>query len=284
MTRSGTFPHILNEIFSDLMAAAHITIDYKGYPCADDDEDDVSDIRIRSVNGFQTPNEYHDRIHFLCTKLVNDLMQAQATFQPAEKSIFMEKALDRFEPLLHVVTFERFHPKFYEGDQDVPRGLHLFTHPNFSVENYPFKSLSLIDRILCCACKFSFFWDAAITEVYEKLGTLAMLIEHLPSQQNSYQPSHDGNPGLKLRFSGTVPQLACFARILQENLFFNNINKSEICRVFIDTFQTKGKDDIAYRSFKNNFDSPPLDAILFWQEEYRKAMQYFQKLINKFAA
>ena len=284
MTRSGTFPHILNEIFSDLMAAAHITIDYKGYPCADDDEDDVSDIRIRSVNGFQTPNEYYDRIHFLCTKLANDLMQAQAPFQPLEKSIFLEKALERFEPLLHVVMYERFHPKFYEEDLDVPSGLYLFTHPNYTGDKYHEAPFYLIDRILCCACKFSFFWDAAITEVYEKLGTLAMVIEHLPSQPYAYQPSQDGNPGLKLRFSGTVPQLACFARILQENLFFNNINKSEICRVFIDTFQTKGKDDIAYRSFKNNFDSPPLDAILFWQEECRKAMQYFQKLINKSAA
>ena len=284
MTRSGTFPHILNEIFCDLMTEAHITIDYKGYPCADDDEDDVRDIRIRSVNGFQTPNEYHDRIHFLCTKLVNDLMQAQATFQPAEKSIFMEKAKDRFEPLLHVVTFERFHPKFYEGDQDVPRGLHLFTHPNFIGDKYHEAPFYLIDRILCCACKFSFFWDDAITEVYEKLGTLATLIEHIPSQPYPAPTSYAMKPGLKLRFSGTVPQLACFARILQENLFFNNINKSEICRVFIDTFQTKGQDDIAYRSFKNNFDSPPLDAILFWQEECRKAMQYFQKLINKFAA
>jgi len=284
MTRSGSFPQILNEIFSDLMKAAHITIDYKGYPCAGDDDNDVSDIRIHSVNGFQTPNAYHDRIHFLCTKLVNDLMQAQERFQPAEKSLFLEKALERFEPLLHVVTYERFHPMYYEEDPEAPMGLYLFTYPNFTGDKYHEAPYYLIDRILCNVCEFSFFWDDAVTEVYEKLGTIAMLIEHVPFTSYQPQPTHIGQTGVKLRFSGTVPQLACFARILQENLFFNNINKSEICRVFIDTFQTKGRDDIAYHSFRNQFDSPQLDAIQFWQEECRKAVQYCQNLIDRYAA
>ena len=90
MTHSSTFPHILNEIFSDLMTESHITIDYKGYPCADDDEDDVRDIRILSVNGFKTPKDYYARVQFLCTKLLGDLMQAQDKFEPAEKTFFMK--------------------------------------------------------------------------------------------------------------------------------------------------------------------------------------------------
>lgn len=284
MIHSGTYNHILNEIFSDLMTAAHITIDYKGHPCASDDEDDVRDIRIHSVNGFHKPDEYYARVNFLCSELVGDLMRAQVTFQPEEKPFFMEKALERFEPLLHIVTFEQFHPRFCHRDQGVVDGLHLFTHPTFVGDKYHEAPFYLFDRILCSAWKFSYFWDAAITNAYEKLTNISTFIEYIPSQHYQVQSSQTINPKFKLRFTGTVPQLACLARFLYDNHFFNNINKSDVCRVFIDTFQTKGQDNIHWRSFKNNFDSPSADAILFWQEEFCKTMQYFQKLIKTTSA
>lgn len=278
------FPKILNEIFSDLMTESHITINYKGFPCASDDEDDVRDIRILSVNNFKNPKEYRARIQSLCSTLLNDLMRAQETFEPAEKAFFMEQALEKFEPLLHVVTYEQFHPRFRREDQDEILGLHLFSHPDFTGDKYHEAPFYLFDRILCRSAKFSYIWYDAITEIYEKLGTLATLIEHIPYPKHQPQPTNPKKYKEKLRFRGSVPQLACFARILEENLFFNNSNDSEICRVFIGIFETKGQDDISWKSFKNNFDSPPLDAILFWQEECRKLMQYFQILINKYAA
>jgi|GEM_PF-1096385 len=284
MKHSDTYPHILNQIFSDLMTEAHITIDYKGYPCADDDDEDVRDIRIRSVNGYKTPAEFFDRVQFLCSRLITDLMKAQDKFIPEEKSRFMELALERFEPLLHVVAFERFQPRYCHEDQNEIHGLHLFTNPNYTGDKYHEAPYYLFDRILCSAAEFSYAWDDAITSTYEKLGNISMLIEYIPSFQNQAQLAKSSDPASKLRFTGTVPQLASFARFLYDQHFFNNINKSEVCRVFIDTFQTKGQDDIHWKSFKNNFDSPPVDALLFWQEEFSKSKQYFQKLLNKSVA
>jgi hypothetical protein len=284
MTNSATFPHILNEIFSDLMKEARIIIDYKGYPCADDDDDDVCDIRIRAVNGYSTPREYNDRVRCLCAQLVFDLMQAQVNFQPVEKSLFMEKALQRFEPLLHVVTFEPLHPKYREVVRGEPACLPLFTYPNFIGDKYHEAPFYLFDRILCQAWKYSYFWDDAITGTHDKLTNLAMMIEFIPPQHQQAQTVQTNNYKAKLLFTGTVPQLACFARVLYENHFFNNTNKSEVCRVFIEMFQTKGKDDIAWKSFKNNFDAPQLDSIRFWQAELSKMTQCFRKLIKMMAA
>jgi len=284
MTQSGTFPHILNEIFSDLLTESNITIDYRGYPCADDDEDDLQDIRILSVNGFQKPGLYYDRIRYLCARLVCDLTQTVASFGPEDKRLFMDEALYMFDPLLNAVTYERYHPRFFNENEGTSPGIHLFSYPNFIGDKYHEAPYYLHDRILCRAWKYSYAWFDAISSVYDKLGTLILLIEHLPSQHDVLRPPPSSKPIIKLRFAGTVPQLACFARILKENLFFSNINKSEICRVFIDTFQTKGADDIHWKSFKNNFDCPPLDTILYWKEECRKLMQYFQKLIDNYAA
>jgi len=284
MTQSSTFPHLLNEIFSDLISESNITIDYRGYPCAVDDNEDIQDIRILSVNGFQKPGLYYDRIRYLCAKLVGNLIQTLAKFGAEDRRLFMEDALDMFDPLLSVVTYEHYHPRFFHQKEGDAVGIHLFTNPNFIGDKYHEAPYYLYDRILCRAWKYSYSWFDAISSVYDKLGTLIILIEHLPPQHDDVRLSPPVKPLRKLRFAGTVPQLACFARILEENLFFSNINKSEICRVFIDTFQTKGADDIHWKSFKNNFDCPPLDAILFWQEECRKTMQNLQILIKKYAA
>ncbi len=79
----------------------------------------------------------------------------------------------------------------------------------------------------------------------------------------------------------TVPQMACFFKMLVDNNLLEVKNKSEFCRRIADLFQSSGNDNLSWRSFKNHFDSPSPDSIRFCQEEFlslsKLAARFFEE-------
>ena len=73
MSKQKTYQIFIDQIFDDLINESSILIEYKGYPSATDDEKDVCDFRILSVNGYRSPKLFADRIIYLCNKLLNDV-------------------------------------------------------------------------------------------------------------------------------------------------------------------------------------------------------------------
>ena len=119
MSQQKTYHKIIDQIFDELINESSILVEYKGYPSATDDESDVRDFRILSVNGYRSPRLFADRITNLCNKFLGDVNRTYHTLPPIEKTSFMEEVMERLAPLLEVVIFEFFHTKHYFLQSDL---------------------------------------------------------------------------------------------------------------------------------------------------------------------
>lgn len=299
MSQQKTYHKIIDQIFDELINESSILIEYKGYPSATDDESDVRDFRILSVNGYRSPKLFADRMTNLCNKFLSDVNKTYHTLPPTEKTSFMDEVMERLAPLLEVVVFESFHTDHYflksdlydtycrnnDLDESDPEkfnsfsGVYIFQMAGFKGDKYHEAPYYFIDRILLSAYKYAFFWEDAISNVQYKLTMLSTMVEFLPIQP---PPVITTKTNIKIRLKTNVPQSACVLRFLIDNEFFDTRNKSDIFRGCVEIFQSKGTDSISANNLKNHADSPSLEDIMFCEEMFTSMASYARKLKKRY--
>ena len=82
----------------------------------------------------------------------------------------------------------------------------------------------------------------------------------------------------KVKSNLTVSQMALFFRLLCDENILQTDNITKLSKQIASSFSSKQKDDISYKSVKNNFDSPQNEAIEFWETKLVRLRQ----LLNKY--
>ncbi|WP_320018245.1 hypothetical protein [Labilibaculum manganireducens] len=82
----------------------------------------------------------------------------------------------------------------------------------------------------------------------------------------------------KIKSNLTVSQMALFFRLLSDENILETNNITKLSKQIASSFSSKQKDDISYKSVKNNFDSPQNEAIEFWETKLVRLRQ----LLNKY--
>lgn len=82
----------------------------------------------------------------------------------------------------------------------------------------------------------------------------------------------------KIKSNLTVSQIALLFRLLSDENILETNNITKLSKQIASSFSSKQKDDISYKSVKNNFDSPQNEAIEFWETKLVRLRQ----LLNKY--
>ena len=272
----------LSDIFHPVEKHAIPTINYKALPCEIDDEY-VVDFRVLSVNGCRSLHEFRELSSDILTTFLEEVGKAMRHVPKRFRSKVSEEITDKYTDILELLVFEKVNTTDdYHSFREEPMPIDacfLFTMANFSGGDYHDKSAIYMDQILHAASDFSYIlWDV-MAKAFEKLNMLLTAIEFLPELQ--VVPGEEENHVEKLKWELTVPQLACFFKMLVDSNLLEVNNKSEFCRSIADLFQSSGSDNLSWRSFKNHFDSPSPDAIRFCQEEFlnlsKLAARFFEE-------
>jgi len=273
MKNHDAFPHMIDGIFGELKQLSEITIDYKGFPCSADDPN-VTDFAILSVNGFKKSAEFYHYVKFVCNSIRNEAMKSINHLPAEEKSIFLEAVVKELRSFLKVVYTDKFFASTWNSDSVKPFDLCVFAEPCFTGDKYHHEPYYRDIYIIRKAWKFSYNWRKAITDTIKTLSTAITVAEFIPVTLLSTGVSPNIS---KIPVKITLSKLACFARIFHENQLIAISNKSEYCRKFIEFFSTTNRDDLSYKNFKNHFDCPDPDDLIFCLSE----MEQFTKIIKK---
>lgn len=269
----------LADIFCPVEKHTTVTINYKAFPCEIDDEY-VVDFRVQSVNGCNSLKKFNELSFDILSLFLEEVGKAMRNIPKRSRSKVSEEFTDKFTDVMDLVVFERVNvTDDYHSfcDEPNPReGCYLFTMANFSGGDYH-NSGAYMDQILYAASDYAYIWWDLMTEALEKLRMLLTAIEFLPELH--LVPEEEDHIE-KLWWQLTVPQLACFFRILFQRNLFGTTNKSEFCRCIADLFRSSGKDNLSWRNFKNHFDSPSPDAIEFCRQEFLSLSQLASKFLD----
>jgi len=277
MKNNDAFPHMIDGLFGELTQASYIIIDYKGFPCSKDDAN-ITDFAIISVNGYRKSAEFHHNVKYICRRLRNDAMKLTNDLFPEEKAVFLEEVVKELKSFLKVVYIDKFFANTWNRASVKPFELCVFAQPMFTGDKYhddPYYRDIFIARK---AWKFSTNWKTVINDTIKTLSTAATVIEFMPvSPLMATVTQHISKIPVKL----TLSRLACFARIFYENQMIGINNKSEYCRKFTEFFSTTIRDDLSYKNFKNHFDCPERDDLLFCLAETEQFMVIIKKLLKR---
>lgn len=84
----------------------------------------------------------------------------------------------------------------------------------------------------------------------------------------------------KLKIKLSVAELAYLFKVLDYHDLIDKTHNTDIYQFLADNFQTKGKKDKevqSSKSIKNDFDSPEMKTIVFWDDKFEKFKKYTEK-------
>ena len=260
---------LMSTIFDPVEKHAVPIINYKALPCEIDDEY-VVDFRVLSVNGCRSLHEFRELSFDILTMFLEEVGKLMRNVPKRFRSKVSEEITDKYTDIMELLVFEKVNTTddYHSFCEESKPGYacFLFAMADFSGGDYHDNSFIYMDQILYAASDFSYIlWDV-MAGAFEKLNMLLTAIEFLPELK--VLPGVEEDHVEKLKWQLTVPQLACFFKMLVDNNLLEVTNKSEFCRCIADLFQSSGKGNLSWRSFKNHFDSPSPDAIRFCQEEF----------------
>ncbi len=300
MKNLDSIPHTLDGIFRDLNRAAKFTITLNlasgtrheapgtSHEISSDPESSIAYPASRisypvsgilEVNGCQSPEEFYHSLLSLCAGVRLSTFDAMQPLGSSEKAALLIEALNRLNTLLQKIIFVTLTAEeaalWTEGNQSVKR----FKNARFIFpEGMPESSLSHLNHILLAAHSFAYQYSRALDILSFQLICLLTRVEHPydfnPPGKNSASEARE-----KLRFTGSVPRLAALGRIISPRKLFEIDNKSRFFRTITGLFSTSQQSDISWLSYKNHFNNPSHEDLLFWDAEISEWRAYIRKLM-----
>ena len=292
MKNIDSIPAIVDGIFRDLNRASKITITLNPVSSHEISSDQESGIAypgsripdpgslIRSINGCQNPEEFYHALMSLCAGIRLSLFDAMEPLEPAEKATILIEALHRVNILLQktitILLTNEEADLLAEGNRVVKR----FKHARFILpQEISVLSHTEIRDILVAAHPFAHYYQLALRILNYQLICLLTGVEHPPDLNPPGENSSSGNRE-KLRFRGSVPRLAALGRIISQRKLFEIDNKSRFFRTVTGMFCTCQQPDISWLSYKNHFNNPSYEELLFWDTEITEWRRYIRRLMN----
>jgi len=267
MTPVESFPHLLNEIFSDFNIAASVQINYT-VVTNENAVNDKPDVRLISVNGFRSLTTYVNCISSLKANLLCKLIEIVKGLETSTKQIFIQHAIIRGRKFLKIIAYLN-HPSEADPVNSQLRNYYGFHNPRFAnaLDHYPDEATKQLLSFL--THRYAWMWKLTIEELIGELQSFLYLVEFLPALTPPVPlpVSHE-----KIPIRSSVAALAATARLFFDHQAIALDNKSQFCRLVADMFSTTRQKEISARSLKNHFDSPTPETIGFLVEEFRKMM------------
>jgi len=274
MKSMDSFPHMLNEIFSEFNEASAIRISFdhrskqqkgKQFPL----------FKLTGVNGFTSFKTFAHHLFDLKARLLEQLMDAQRDMDEQGKCLFLRQAVVRCRKFISV-TIPLHVPEEYGYKNTILRQHSVFYHPSFIPDKGQTPGEDVLKKVLFLARRHAYMWRILVEELLDELHCFVCLVEFLPVL--SIPSNATGNTG-KLPVRISVEMLGATARMFFEFNAFDLDNKSELCRMIAQKFRTPHQKEISVKSLKNHFDVPTPETVKLLCDELRKMTNNFPKNI-----
>ena len=278
MTRNKNFADLMPGLFEELQMASKITVllrngsDINLFT-------EIPDTELISVNGFLTPRELGLHLKRLGDGLIDRAMAMQNDLAPWERNEFLYEVVRRFTAVVDVVK-----PVSPASGCDWmtwadPGDRWAFSGMVIRSEQGIMKSTRLPDIVGASTGKFAAAWHRSTTETMEFLRMLSVMVSFFVEKSDMVNKKERG---AKVMTMGNIPQIAAFSRVLVDCNAFQITSRSEFCRLMCRFFCTRNTDNMSFDYFKNCFDKPVTDAIIYVKEECNSWARMAAKLEKRY--
>lgn len=87
-------------------------------------------------------------------------------------------------------------------------------------------------------------------------------------REKTMKPNNKAKANEKIKANMSIPELACFFRLLNEKGILSNTNVSELCRVIADNFSTKGSDNLTFDYLYNSYNKMDKNILDIWYTKF----------------
>jgi len=276
MEHSDAYGVMLDGIFEVIERFAKVRIEFQTVARADASG---YAFRLISVNGFDNPRYFYQRVFFLCSQLCLSVKESLKTLPQDEWIIFLEEVISRLEELKDYVKC--VHSTYPAGEVKNERKYYIFDISCVDRGPDPDNPALIPVSVLLDASEFAKSWKKAIKDCRIKIvvernykDTLAEFPDPGDDRDARDHPYRVGAGTCgKMMVNRSVEQLGVYLRLLHLVGVFGETPKTEICRFFAGTLRTKKQERISWASLKNHLDNPSPEVLKYLRCEFHKMMQ-----------
>lgn len=122
--------------------------------------------------------------------------------------------------------------------------------------------------------KLNEYSENALETIHNTKDDIYELIKEIKTNPLREKPKENKE---KSKMNLSVSELALGVKFLEIVKIIDAQQKTELYRMIIENIQTKGSENIGYKSFKNKFENPDNNAVKFWQDKFAEIQKYIQE-------
>jgi hypothetical protein len=271
MKKIEHFPHMLNQMFSELNAASKIVISCT-IPSTHHTGLENGSPRLTGVNGCNSVTTFTDYLYSLKAGLLETLSEELPELDVQVRRMFIHQVILRCRSYACITSPLETddYPVNKKGYQQIRWGFHK---PVFNPGEGPQPDVHAQKILLSLTSRYAYVWRLIGEELLDELhwlhchATFLPVLNHPPDRK----PAHE-----KIPLKDNVAELGAMARLFYDNNAIDLDNKTLFCKLIADMFSTPRQKDISPRSLKNHFDCPSLETMDQLREELRQMLNNSQ--------
>jgi len=275
MVYSDSFPHLLNEHFSEFNAVSSIRISYS-ISSTDLSGGATTALKLTGVNGFKSVTTFTGYLNHLHVSLIGKLMEVQPRLDEQGMRLFLKQSMIRCRKLTQVTIPIPVEIKPGDPDGDGHQKLQtVFYHPIFEHDPGDEPAEEIKKALLLITHRYAQMFKIVVDELLDELRCFFFLVEfftvlNIPASLNHHSE--------KIPLADNVRILAGVMRLYYESGIFTITNKSEFCRLIASKFSTPHQKDISPGSLKNHFNDPTPETLQLIRDRLGKLMNNSRNL------
>jgi len=265
------FPHMLNQMFSELNAASKIVISFSTSSTGNNGLENDSP-RLTGVNGCNSVTAFTDYLHNLKAGLLERLSDDLPDLDVQARRMFIRQVILRCRSYASVTSPLELddNPGNNTGSLQIRWGFH---HPVFDPGEGPRPDVYTQKILLRLTSRYASVWRLIGDGLLDELHWLHCHATFLPvlDLPPDLKPANE-----KITLRCSVMMLGGLARLFYDINAFAIDNKKLFCEMVPDLFSTVRQKDISPRSLKNHFDTVTPEIMDLIREILRQMLEASQ--------
>lgn len=272
MRTINPFRQEVNHLCNGLIAQGNITIHYTNHESLEPGNRETA-FTVTGVNGIKTPEIFKITLRNLQVKFrkrLNDLLLDTA---PGSRVQVVRLTLEQTRRLLEVTSTTAL-SQMAGAVANEMKGSRIFSAPRFisSDRSDPGELMQLL--LLRHTAPYAQAWHRTLKELHHELFSLQCILSYgsllvLPDQPKT--------PDEKIPVNSSTRIMAAFGRMLYDFRVIGIRNKSQVCRLIAEKFETPRQKNISAEKLRQHFESPDPEIVKLICESMIKWMQKYMK-------
>ena len=256
-------PPLIDEVMHEARQSSTIEIRYERAEIQEGEHAE-SIRRVLSVNGYTSPEEYRRALEYLGERLEMAASNRAGKLRQALVPVFINEMVRALKSLQEEVISKDSKNAGNGEEGGIISGCVEFRHPVVKIDGMISDAGSLPVPVRNQLQYYAMVWKRNLKNIRWRMKVLGTIIPHIENELTGpADPFHD-----TIILNTNIRRFAALLRLLFEMDLLVIDRKSDLFNLVSRYFSTRGTKTISPKSFKNHFDSPPADALEYWESTF----------------